>query len=69
MMGMGPLQYFLGLEISKDDSCIKLSQNKYERDLLVRFHMTDCKSTTTPFLSVVHHEDGGDTLVVDNTLY
>jgi hypothetical protein len=39
------------------------------RDLLVRFHMTDCKSTTTPFLSGVHLEDGGDTPVVDNTLY
>jgi hypothetical protein len=69
MMDMGPLHYFLGLEISQDASGIKLSQTKYARDLLVRFHMTDCKSTTTPFLSGVHLEDGGDTPVVDNTLY
>ena len=54
MTDMGLLHYFLGLEISQDASGIKLSQAKYARDLLVRFHMTDCKSTTTPFLSGVH---------------
>jgi hypothetical protein len=47
-------------------SYLRLSMS---RDLLVRFHMTDCKSTTTPFLSGVHLEDGGDTPLVDNTLY
>jgi hypothetical protein len=31
--------------------------------------MTDCKSTLTPFLSGVRLEDGGDTPLVDNTLY
>jgi hypothetical protein len=31
--------------------------------------MTDCKSTPTPFLSGVKLEDGGDTPLVDNTLY
>jgi hypothetical protein len=31
--------------------------------------MTDCKSTTTPFLFGVHLEDGRDTPMVDNTLY
>jgi hypothetical protein len=31
--------------------------------------MTDYKSTSTPFLSGVKLEDGGDTPLVDNTLY
>ena len=31
--------------------------------------MTDCKSAPTPFLSEVKLEDGGDTPLVDNTLY
>jgi hypothetical protein len=31
--------------------------------------MTDCKSAPTPFLSGVRLEDGGDTPLVDSTLY
>jgi len=51
MADMGIIHFFLGLEISQDASSIKLSQAKYARDLLERFHMTDCKSPPTPFLS------------------
>jgi hypothetical protein len=69
MMDMGPLHYFLGLDISQDASSINPSQTKYARDLLVRFHMTNCKLATTPFLYGMHLEDGRDTPVVDNTLY
>jgi hypothetical protein len=69
MMDMGPLHFFLGLEISQDASGIKLSQAKYARDLLERFHLTDYKSAPTHFLSGVKLEDGGDTPLVDNTLY
>jgi hypothetical protein len=50
MTDMGPLHFFIGLEISQDASGIKLSQDEYARDLLERFHMTDCKSAPTPFL-------------------
>jgi hypothetical protein len=69
MTDMGPLHFFLGLEISQDASGIKLSQAKYARDLLERFHMTYCKYSLTPFLSGVKLEDGGETPLVDNTLY
>jgi hypothetical protein len=69
MMDMGPLHFFLGLEISQDALGIKLSQAKYEHDLLERFHMIDCKSALTPFLLGVKLEDGGETPLVDNTLY
>jgi hypothetical protein len=51
MMDMGPLHYFLILKIRQDDSGIKLSQTKYVMDLLVRFHMSECKSAAKPFFS------------------
>jgi hypothetical protein len=69
MIDMGPLHFFLGLEISQDASGIKLSQAKYAQDLLERFPMTDCKSAPNPFLSRVRIEDGGDTPLVDNALH
>eukprot|EP00253_Pinus_taeda_P018161 PITA_18161 len=55
MTNMGPLHFFLGLEISQDTTGIKLSQAKYARDILERFHMTDYKLAPNPFLSRVCH--------------
>jgi hypothetical protein len=69
MTNMGPLHYFLGLEISQDASGIKLSQTKYARDLMDRFLMTNCKFSPTPFLSGVRLEDGGGTPLVEKNLY
>jgi hypothetical protein len=69
MMDMGLLHFFLGLKISQDASGIKLSQAKYARDLLEIFHMIDCKFSLTPFLSGFKLEDGGETPLVDSTLY
>jgi len=69
MTNMGPLHFFLGIKMNQDYLGITLSQIKYGKDILVRFHMMDCKSTTTPFLSRVRVEDGKDTKLVDKTLY
>ena len=69
MTDMGPLRFFLSLEINQDATGVKLSQAKYARDLLERFHITHYKSTPIPFLSRVSLEDGGDTPLVDNNLY
>eukprot|EP00253_Pinus_taeda_P019973 PITA_19973 len=52
----------------QDATGIKLSQAKYARDLLERFHMSDYKLAPTPLLSGVCLEDGGDTPLVDSTL-
>ena len=46
-----------------------MHHTKYARDLLEIFHMTDCKSALTPFLLGVKLEDGGETPLIDNTLY
>jgi hypothetical protein len=69
MMDMGPLHFFLGIKISQDASSINLSQAKYARDLLEIFHMTECKFSSTPFLSGFKLENGGETPLVENTLY
>jgi hypothetical protein len=69
MTDMGLLHFILGIKIIQDASCIKLSQEKYAQDILERFHMTYCKYAPTPFLSGVKFEDGGDTPLVNNTLY
>jgi hypothetical protein len=69
MTNMGPLHFFLGLEISQDAFGIKISQDNYVRDILHRFHMKNCKSAPTSFLSGIIVEDGRDTPLVDNTLY
>eukprot|EP00253_Pinus_taeda_P036632 PITA_36632 len=66
---MGPLHFFLGIDISQDSTGIKLSQAKYARDLLERFRMANCKPAPTPFLFGVRLEDGGDAPLVDSTLY
>jgi hypothetical protein len=69
MTNMGPLHFFLRIEISQDAYGIKLPQAKYAHDLLEIFHMKDYKSDPTPSVSGVKLEDGGDTPVVGNTLY
>jgi hypothetical protein len=47
MTNMGPLHFYLGLDISQDASGIKLSQAKYAQDFHERFHMTDYKYDLT----------------------
>jgi hypothetical protein len=69
MTNMGLIHFLLRLEISQDASHIKMSQAKYAQDLLEGFHMTECKSAPTPFLSGVKLEDGKETPLVDITLY
>eukprot|EP00253_Pinus_taeda_P035523 PITA_35523 len=69
MIDMGLLNFFLGLEIHQRDYGITISQPKYVRDLLARFHMSDCKPAATPFLSGIKLENGKDTPLVDCTLY
>ncbi|KAF7828343.1 geraniol 8-hydroxylase-like [Senna tora] len=47
---LGPLYYFLGIEVHRDQSGIYLNQSKYAQDVLKRFNMTGCASVTTPML-------------------
>jgi hypothetical protein len=45
---LGDLHYILGIEVTKIQDCIMLSQNKYVMDILQRAGMMNCKPTSTP---------------------
>jgi hypothetical protein len=48
---LGPLHYFLGLEVTRAADGLYLSQQKYTADLLQRAGMTTCKPAPTPLSS------------------
>jgi len=49
MTDLSFFHYFLGLQVLQTNEGIFLSQSMYACDLLCRFHMDDCKPTTSPF--------------------
>lgn len=51
---LGPLNFFLGVEVIPTSNGLFLSQQKYIRDLLARFNMESIKETTTPLCSTTH---------------
>ena len=48
MKDMGLLHYFLGLEIWQRNGIIFVSQAKYAREILGKFHMEGCKPMDAP---------------------
>ncbi|XP_058099004.1 uncharacterized mitochondrial protein AtMg00810-like [Magnolia sinica] len=44
---LGPLRYFLGIEVARSSSRLVLSQRKYALDLLMETGMLGCKPATT----------------------
>ena len=48
MKDLGPLKYFLGIEVSRSNKGIFLSQRKYALDLLQETGMSACQPTDTP---------------------
>ena len=48
---LGDLNFFLGIEVTKNKDGIVLSQEKYATDLLKRVGMQDCKPSPTPLSS------------------
>ena len=66
---LGLLKQFLGLEIEKYERGIKVSQQKYDSDLVMNFNMDGCKETKFPFLCGIKIGEFGDSPLVDNSLY
>jgi hypothetical protein len=54
MSDLGPLRYFLGIEISSTPEGFFLSQEKYIQDLLDRASLTDHRTVETPMELNVH---------------
>jgi histone deacetylase 1/2 len=48
---LGDLSYFLGIEVTRTDSGIALTQAKYAADLLKRVNMHNCRDIATPMSS------------------
>ncbi|KAM2703827.1 hypothetical protein EV2_005377 [Malus domestica] len=48
MKDLGPLHYFLGMEIQRTPTAMYLTQSKYILDLLKKTNMCDAKPLTTP---------------------
>ncbi|RVW87111.1 Retrovirus-related Pol polyprotein from transposon TNT 1-94 [Vitis vinifera] len=45
---LGLMSYFLGMEVKQDHDGVFISQKKYAKEILNKFHMEDCKRTSTP---------------------
>ncbi|WKA12210.1 hypothetical protein VitviT2T_029624 [Vitis vinifera] len=52
MKDLGPLKYFLGIEVSRSSEGIFLSQRKYALDLLQETGMSGCQPVNTPIEEV-----------------
>ena len=48
MKDLGPLKYFIEIEVSRSSNGIFLSQRKYTLDLLQETGMSTCQPTDTP---------------------
>ena len=48
MTDLGPMKYFLGLEVRQEETGIFISQEKYAKDILERFKMDSCNPISTP---------------------
>ena len=69
MKYMGILHYFLGLEIWQRDGELFVSQSKYAKEILGKFHMESCKPMETPLAGNWRKEDATSGEVVDATVY
>ena len=68
MTDLGPLNYFLGISVTRDSSGLFLSQKKYAIEILEKAHMVNCNPSRTPVDNESKLGDDGDP-VSDPTLY
>lgn len=59
---LGPLHYFLGLEVHRSPTSLFLSQAKYTYDVLTRFNMIDAQPTASPEASTKLDNFSGEPL-------
>jgi hypothetical protein len=69
MKDLGLLHYFLGLEIWQRDGELFVSQGKYAREILGKFHIEGCKPMDTPLPKNWRKEDATSREIVDATVY
>ena len=69
MKDLGPLNYFLGLEVSSSVDGYYLTQAKYTSDLISRASITDSKIVDTPIEYNCHLNSHDSESLSDATLY
>jgi hypothetical protein len=69
MKYLGPMQYFMCMEVYQNEDEILICQTKYAKDMLKKFDMLDCKSasTRTTHGIVLCRDDGVE--IVDEETY
>ncbi|GKD95779.1 ribonuclease H-like domain-containing protein [Tanacetum coccineum] len=68
MTDLGPLNYFLGISVTRDSSGLFLSQKKYVIEILEKAHMVSCNPSRTPVDTESKLGVDGDQ-ISDPTLY
>ncbi|GKA05945.1 ribonuclease H-like domain-containing protein [Tanacetum coccineum] len=68
MTDLGPINYFLGISVTRDSSGLFLSQKKYAVEILEKAHMVNCNPSRTPVDTESKLGVDGDP-VSDPTLY
>ncbi|GJZ16770.1 ribonuclease H-like domain-containing protein [Tanacetum coccineum] len=68
MTDLGPLNYFLGISVTRDSSGLFLSQKKYAIEILEKAHMVSCNPSRTPVDTESKLGVDGDR-ISDPTLY
>jgi hypothetical protein len=66
---LGPLRFFLGLQIDYNRAGLFVHQKKYVSDLLLKFNMTNCKPASTPFSISQKLQPSTDDVLPDPTQY
>jgi hypothetical protein len=66
---LGPLRYFLGLQIDYTPAGLFVHQRKYISDLLTKFNTTTCKAASTPFSISQKLQPSTDDVLPDPTQY
>jgi Reverse transcriptase (RNA-dependent DNA polymerase) len=68
MKDLGPLRYFLGIEVANAPNEVFLSQQKYVLELLYEIRMLGCRLANTP-IDPNHGLKGGESDQVDRERY
>jgi hypothetical protein len=69
MSDLGPLSYYLGIEVHQTKQGITISQGAYAEKILLKAGLEDCNPFRTPMEARLHLSKKGTTTRVDNTSY